>query len=447
MDLRRRPGSFRIAIVAALATLVCAAAASASDTLPRRGLLGVSTTDANGGGVTINAVLPSLPGEAAGLKPGDVIASVDGTPVANNAEFLVKLRRPGGQPVVLGITRAGSAMPVRVVLAEAAKEHDPAVDTRYDALEIDHSLRRILVTSPHGATGKHPAVLVVGGIGCYSVDVASNTEDAYMRLTHDLSKRGFVTMRLEKSGVGDSQGPPCPTVDYTTEAASYGVALDALRREPLADPAHVYIFGHSIGSIIGPRLAAEKHVAGIAVAEGVARPWIEYELENSRRQAQLGGRSPADVDKSLLLKEDCMHRLLVERQPKSTLLRDKPECADYTQYPAPDAYFQQLAPLNMAQPWMDLSIPVLAVYGTGDFVTDERDHQRIVDIVNAVHPGNARLVVIPGMDHNLTPAGSQGASFDRTVKRNGARATYDPRFTASVAGWLCEHERCMPSAG
>jgi hypothetical protein len=85
----------------------------------------------------------------------------------------------------------------------------------------------------------------------------------------------------------------------------------------------------------------------------------------------------------------------------------------------------------MAQPWMDLSIPVLAVYGTGDFVTDERDHQRIV---NATHPGNARLTVIPGMDRNLTPAGSQRVSFDRTVKGSGARATYDPRFTAVVAG-------------
>jgi alpha-beta hydrolase superfamily lysophospholipase len=442
--LRRR---FPVVIAVVLATLVSITAAFASDTLPRRGLLGVSTADAKGGGVSVLGVLPSLPGEAAGIKPGDVITSVDGTPVANTAAFLSKLRRPGGRPVVLGIARGGTALELRAVLAEASKEHDPAVDTRYDSLEIDHSLRRTLVTAPHGATGKHPAVLIVGGIGCYSVDIASNAEDPYMRLTHDLSRRGFVTMRLEKSGVGDSQGPPCSTVDYTAEAASYGVAFDALRREPLVDPAHVYVFGHSIGSIIGPRLAAEKHAAGVVVAEGVARPWIEYELENSRRQAVLGGKTPAEVDTALLLKEACMHRLLVEKQPKSALLRDTPACADYTQYPAPDAYFQEIAPLNMAEPWTVLTVPVLAIYGTADFVTDERDHQRIVDIVNAAHPGNARLTVIAGMDHNLTPAGSQRASFDRTVKGNGAPATYDPRFTAAVAGWLCERERCTSPGG
>ena len=448
MDAFRRLASFRIRAAFALAAILCtAAAASASDTLPRRGLLGVGTADAKGGGAAITAVLPSMPGEAAGLKAGDVVTSVDGTPVANTAEFLAKLRGPGGRAVDFVVTRAGTSMPLRAVLIEAPKENDPAVDTRYDAIEVDHSLRRILVTAPHGATGKHPAVLVVGGIGCYSVDIASNAQDAYMRLTHDLSRRGFVTLRLEKSGVGDSQGPPCPTVDYTAEAASYGVALDALRRDPLVDAAHVYVFGHSIGSIIGPRLAAEKHLAGVVVAEGVARPWIEYELENSRRQAVLGGDDPAAVDKELLLKEDCMHRLLVQKQPKSALLRDEPACADYTKYPAPDAYFQEIAPLNMAQAWMALSVPVLAIYGTADFVTDERDHQRIADIVNGVHPGNGRLVVIQGMDHYLVAAGSQRASFDRAVKGSGSPATYDPRFSAAVAAWLCEHERCLPASG
>jgi uncharacterized protein len=198
------------------------------DALPRRGLLGVSTVDAMGG-VRITAVIPSLPGDVVGLRPNDFIISVDGALVGTVAQFLTKLRRPGGQPVSLGIMRDGHRVTAHAVLSEAAKETDPVVDTRYDAVDVDHSLRRTLVTVPHGATGKHPAALIVGGIGCFSVDVASNIQDAYMRLTHDLTRRGFVTMRLEKSGVGDSQGPPCRSVDFVSEAASYGVAFDALR--------------------------------------------------------------------------------------------------------------------------------------------------------------------------------------------------------------------------
>jgi pimeloyl-ACP methyl ester carboxylesterase len=433
----------RIAVALVLGVAVCAAAPSV-DTLARRGILGVTTVDA-AGGVRINAVIPSLPGDVAGMRPDDFIISVDDAPIGTVAQFLSKLRRPAGRPVSVGIMRGGQRITVRAVLTEAAKESDPAVDTRYGAVDVEHSMRRTLVTVPHGATGKHPAVLIVGGIGCFSIDVASNAQDPYLRLTHDLSRRGFVTMRLEKSGVGDSQGPPCRSVDFNAESASYGVAFDALRSDPSVDSAHVYVVGHSIGSLIGPHLALQKPVAGLVVAEGVGVDWIEYELLNSRRQEMLGGATPAEVDAALLLKELCMHRLLVEKQPREAVLREKPQCKDYIAYPTGDDYFRQLVTLNVAEPWTKLSIPVLAIYGTADFVTDEADHHRIVDIVNGAHPGDARLAVIPGMDHNLVNAGSPKASLERSS--NGGPAPYDERFSAAVTEWLCERERCAPAPG
>src|ERR1700676_196378 len=104
----RTPNSFafrRIADVVALGLALCAAAPG-GDALPRRGLLGVSTVDAMGG-VRITAVIPSLPGDVAGLRPNDFIISVDDGLVGTVAQFLTKLRRPGGQPVSLGIMRDG----------------------------------------------------------------------------------------------------------------------------------------------------------------------------------------------------------------------------------------------------------------------------------------------------------------------------------------------------
>ena len=109
----------RIALAVALGIVVCAAAPS-GDALPRRGLLGVSTVDAPGG-VTISAVIPSLPGEAAGLRRNDFIVSVDGALVGTVAQFLTKLRRPAGQPVSLGILRDGKRMTVHAVLSEATR--------------------------------------------------------------------------------------------------------------------------------------------------------------------------------------------------------------------------------------------------------------------------------------------------------------------------------------
>lgn len=429
-------------LVASIALATAAGpAGAAGPALSRHGVLGVSTSDAKGGGAAILTVLPGSAGGAAGLRPGDTIASVDGTTVANNREFLAKLRRPAGEPVELGIVRGGTASTVRAVLNPAADESDPLVDTRYDALAFEGTLRRTLVTVPHGSAGPHPAVLFVGGIGCYSVDVATNPQDPYLRLSHDLSRRGFVTLRLEKSGLGDSQGPPCATVDYDTEAASYTAAYDALARDPAVDAKRIYVFGHSIGTVIAPRLALARATAGIIAADGVGRGWIEYELINTRRQLGLTGATPAEVDRAMLGKVRCIDRLLLQKEDEKTIERTEPDCADHNVYPAPSAYFQQLATLDIAEPWTKLNVPALAIYGSADFITDEADHRRIVDIVNGVRPGTAQLAVIDGMDHYLTPAGSQQASFERVTKTHAA-APYDERFSTAVTGWLCAREHC-----
>jgi hypothetical protein len=86
-------------------------------------------------------------------------------------------------------------------------------------------------------------------------------------------------------------------------------------------------------------------------------------------------------------------------------------------------------------------VPTLAIYGTGDFVTTEADHRRIVDIVNATHAGAASLVLIPGMDHHLDVAGTPQQAYDLRVKAHGSGA-YEPRMSAAVIGWLCLRERC-----
>lgn len=97
-----------------------------------------------------------------------------------------------------------------------------------------------------------------------------------MRLARDLGRRGVVVMRLEKSGTGDSQGPPCMTVDLLTEMRSYEVALTALARDSHVDSNRIYLFGHSIGSLMAPRIANNGKVAGVIVAEAAIGSSMSY---------------------------------------------------------------------------------------------------------------------------------------------------------------------------
>ena len=413
--------------------------------LPRRTVLGAAVVDKDG--VEITSVTVGGGAERAGLRPDDLVTAIGDDTVANSTEFVSLVKRQvTDHPVLFHIRRGDIALALPVMLDHPPNELDPAVTTSYETVTVQGTLRRTLVTVPKGPARPRAGVLILSGIGCFSVDNAASPQDAYMRVAHDLSRRGFVVMRLEKSGMGDSQGPACMSVDFNSEMESYAVALAALQHDSRVDAKRTYLLGHSIGSLIAPRLANRHRVAGVIVAECVGRNWIEYELWNLRRQLELGGETPADIDAELSSKEICMHRLLVERQPETEIEQAKPDCRIHNAYPAPAKYMRQVAALNVAEPWTALSLPVLVVYGTADFVTTEADHRRVAKIVNDAHPGTATLKLISGMDHHLDSAGTQQQAYDLRIKQHRP-LPYTTQFSTTVADWLCQHERCAKHNG
>jgi hypothetical protein len=345
-----------------------------------------------------------------------------------------------GEHVSVDVVRNGAPLQLTAVLGGARDENDAGLVTEYGAVTVDDSLRRTLLTMPADLTSPSPAVLLLGGIGCYSVDVAANAQDAYLHLTHDLARAGFVTMRIEKSGVGDSQGPPCRDVDFDAEVRGYAAAFAALQRNPHVDPARIYLLGHSIGTVIAPRLASSSRLAGVIVVEAVGRDWPEYEIRNLRRDLELGGESPAAVDQAIVEKAECMQRLFFENQSEAQIERSMPSCRLHNGiYPVTAEYVRQVAHLNIIEPWTKLGVPVLAVYGTSDFETELADHQRIVAVVNAAHPRSATLVVIPAMSHNLGQAATPKAAASDDDR--GTIEAYDAEVSAAIVAWLRSRPR------
>ena len=132
----RRPAitrrHLRLALVIAAMTLTAVAAAyavastlsgggtstPAAATSHSRAWLGVDTSSAAVGGVTVDSVERGSPAAAAGIKPGDVITALDTQPIATPAILLSAIdgMQPG-ERVELQLRRGGTAYTADVVLA------------------------------------------------------------------------------------------------------------------------------------------------------------------------------------------------------------------------------------------------------------------------------------------------------------------------------------------
>jgi len=386
----------------------------------------------DGVGVLVQGLVEGGSAKSAGIQANDVITDIGDHRVAGVPDFVQIARMlRGGDERTLRIRRGRQTLTVDVPIRPRPYESAPDVDVRYDAVTVDGTLRRTIVTAPKQA-GRHPALLYVNGIGCFSQESLDlSTNDA--KLLYGLTRAGFATMRLEKTGIGDSQGPACdsPKADFDAEVRGYTAALRALKSYDFVDAHSVFIVGISIGGVEAPLIAAQEAARGIVVINTVAKPFFEYLIDTRRRQLLLG-RVPSDeVDRQMMLEERCNHRLLIEKQRPDAIVAATSECADHIAYPAPFTFMQEWADVNLAAAWKRVDRPVLIVYGSSDFVSTVADDRYLADMIDGFHPGTATLKPIAGMDHPMSRAATMEESFARTKP-----GEFEPAVLVAISGWL-----------
>jgi pimeloyl-ACP methyl ester carboxylesterase len=304
-------------------------------------------------------------------------------------------------------------MDIEVTLGETPREQPGDIQVIYDAVNGHEATLRSLVTIPIGNTRKLPAILFVQGFDCSSIDWPLAQPNLNRELVYRLTRAGFVVMRSEKSGVGDSTGTPCRDVGFRDEVSLFTSALRKLKSYDFVDNKNVFLFGHSAGGWVAPLVAAAEPVKGIVVYGTVVRPFAEYLVENSRRSWWL--RTQPDLaqleDEERQLAQ-LLHYLLVEKisvpeatakHPELTALAKKlfPRDNEHLYDLRSLQHYRELNDENVARVWASLDIPVLALIGEFDIRTLPMDHEYIAAIVNARHPGKASWQLLPKMDHGF----------------------------------------------
>lgn len=396
-------------------------AAPDSGELKRKGFFGAALGPAEAG-VEVLQVLPGSPAEQAGLEPGDRIEALGDTRVSAPAELVAAVGSAEvGPPIEIAFVRGQESLKKTIKLAERPRETSDAYAVEYASVPSKAGRLRTILTRPPGE-GKRPAFFLIQGLSCSSVDNAMSKADPYRRIIDDFTRAGYVTMRVDKAGCGDSEGSPCADVDFETELDGYRQALKALKADEGVDPARVLIFGHSMGGVMAPILAAEDPVAGVAVYGTVFKTWAEYEAENLRRQLVLAGMPYPEVDQAVRPSATIRHLLYVEKKSPAEILAAHPELTRTLREFSPDGthvfgrhyrFFQQLADLNLPEAWSKLDAHVLALWGQAEFVSTEADHAMIAEQVNRAHPGKGTFRALEGIAHGFEKADSPADKFGK----------------------------------
>jgi dienelactone hydrolase len=352
----------------------------------------------------------------AGLRAGDDVIGIDGHRLTDGIDFdrrFAALR--GGQDVRFQVSRNGTPLEITARLPALVRDRIPGAEVVYTQITNPRGFRqRAILSRPRGTSTPRPALLFVPWLSCDSVESPTGASPGVEELLYKVAaESGWVMLRVDKPGVGDSEGV-CADTDLDTEIEGSRAALRWLRTHPWVDASRIVIMGHSFSGAFLPLVAKDAPVAGYIVLNSWVRTWMERLLEFERLQAEASGLAPADVSErqrklaefyALFLEQQRTPREVLAARPElESVWTDAPE----HQYGRPARFHHQLQRINAAGAWSTVEVPTLAMWSDADLVMHRIDHERLVALVNRNRPGIAHLVVVPGGDHGLAARAADG---------------------------------------
>ena len=358
------------------------------------------------------------------LQEKDLIVKIGNSTFASTAEFNQQfLTYSPNQEVQLTVLRGKNKLVLKAKAVARPYETDDNATVIYDEAPYKGGQLRVIINKPI-KENKMPAMLFIPGYTCSSIDDLSNNHP-YKRIVDAYVDAGYVTLRIEKSGLGDSKNtPPCESCDLLDEIENFEVGLKKLKSLPYVDSNQIIIVGHSMGGIVAPAISAKNKVAGVVVYGTTAKSWFEYQIEMYRVQNALAGMNPIEVEQSVIAQYDLNYRYFVKKEKLEDIAKDtKADSILRTSweydgkgkiYSRNAEYWRQIQDYPHLENWKNTKAKVLVQFGESDFQAFSRaDHQQIVNTVNYFNPGNATLMTYPSTDHFFAKSGTLQEAYNK----------------------------------
>ena len=317
----------------ALTLTVAACSAAAGDSPTRRGIVGIiaGRPAAEGArGVQVTQLVIGSPAYKSKLRPGDLITHLNGKPIESTIQFARSLYRPrSGSEWQFKGRRKDHEFDLSLVAAPVAQEQSTAeFKVEYTWLRADDGVNlRGLITRPGAGVAPRPTMLIFPGLGGMPCD--DRDFPMYQGLARAFAGAGYVVVRWDQRGTGDSYGDNYEDVDFDTEVRDAAAVLRAVFDLKIVDRRRVYVFGFALGGVVAPQvLARQTGVAGLINWATLSRPLVEYMIDVTRHQGLLAATPAPEVNRQVRLTIHLYERLLAGDDPLE-LVRRTPELGDF----------------------------------------------------------------------------------------------------------------------
>ncbi|MFA5910038.1 MAG: alpha/beta fold hydrolase [Vicinamibacterales bacterium] len=283
------------------------------------------------------------------------------------------------------------------------------------------------ITRPPNAKGPLPALVLIGGSGPTDRDETVAGIPVFGQLARDLVNAGFIVVRYDKRGVGQSGGraESVAIADYAEDARAVVVWLE---KQDGVDKKRIGLVGHSEGAAVAMLTAARERgkVGAMALLAGPATNGSTIVLEQQKHLLAQMQMDDAQRAEKVALQEKINAAVISGRG-----WQDLPEAARKV---ADTPWFYSFLTFDPERAMRDTRQPVLILQGELDTQVKPYHADKLAEFARARNTkAEVEVVKVPGVNH-LFVAAKTGEVAEYPSLGSDAKVT--PQAGAAIAAFM-----------
>jgi len=282
------------------------------------------------------------------------------------------------------------------------------------------------VSKPSNAGGKPtPAVVLVGGSGPTDRDETVFGIPIFGQLANRLADAGFLVVRYDKRGVGQSGGrPESATIeDYSDDLRA---VLKFVSDRKDVDRKRIAVVGHSEGGSVAMLAASrDDRIDALVLAATIGVTGADLNMYQVTHALERSNKNEQEKQTTIDLQKKIQQAVITGRgwEALSPALRRQ----------ADTPWFQSFLSFNPAAIMPDIDQPILVVQGELDTQVPPSNADRLGTLANARKKApSTEVVKVPGVNHLLVPA--RTGEVDEYASLSNHEVS--PAVSDRIASWL-----------